>query len=489
MRRAFIVLQIFWITSLVFACRIEAQIPSYRALWVDAFHPGLGDAKEIKKLVNEARAAHFNTLFIQVRRRGEVFYNSLYDPKAPEIAPSFDPLAEVIRLAHDTSLGERLEVHAWMVAFPIWSDQRLPKSAQHFIRKHPVWVSKNDKGKDWDGESFNFDPANPNVQRYIFSLAMELTARYDIDGLSLDRIRYPGNEWGYTTTALARFGLTHPSKIRPLPTDPAWMGFRREQVTALVRKIYLSAIEQKPGLKISASTIMWAPSISALSEWSTSAPYEKVLQDWRAWMKEGILDLNVPMDYYRHPSAQKDFTKWAMFAADQSYGHQIIIGCGGYLNGYREGREQVRMVASAVTAHSSVKGFSLFSYASPASSPNASFAAFANGSEAGTVEPLFSTPAAIPSMPWKQMSWSGHLKGFVRTNKKLAPLDGARIMIKAEQTQNSATDATGFYGFANIEPGFYGIVASAPGYATMTNHVQVLKGKVSTIDFILNPAK
>jgi uncharacterized lipoprotein YddW (UPF0748 family) len=490
MLRAYIIFLILSATGLAAATAQPGAEPRvYRALWVDAFHPGLKDAKEVRKLVDEARAAHFNTLFIQVRRRGEVFYNSLYDPKAPEVAPAFDPLAEVIRLAHDTSTGPRLEVHAWMVAFPIWNDQRLPKSEKHFFRNHPDWISKDLRGISWDGESFNFDPANPNVQRYLFSLAMELVARYDIDGLSLDRIRYPGNEWGYTTTALARFALFHSSRIRPNPTDPAWLEFRREQVTALVRKIYLSAIQQKPGLKISASTITWSPSISALPEWSTSTPYQKVLQDWRSWMKEGILDLNVPMDYYRHSSGRNDFVKWAMFAADQSYGHQVIIGCAGYLNNYAEGREQLRMVEAVVTTNSAIQGISLYSYATPSNVTNSSFATFATSGWLEKPEMIFSTSATVPPMPWKTMAWTGHIKGFVRAKKKLATLEGVRILITGGKARSITTDATGFYGFANVEPGLYNVVASAPGYIPATNRLVVTKGKVATSDFLLLPGK
>ncbi len=463
--------------------------PEYRALWVDAFHPGFRDAREIKKLLADARAARFNALFIQVRRRGEVFYNSLYEPKAPEVAPGFDPLAEVIRLAHDPGAGPRLEVHAWMVAYPIWNDQRvLPQSNKHFFRNHPDWIEKDFEGKSWDGESYNFDPAHPAVQRYLFSLAMELIARYDIDGLSLDRIRYPGNTWGYTPSSLARFALFHPSDLRPVPGDPAWLDFRREQVTQLVRKIYLSGIAQKPALKVSASTITWSPSIVNLAEWSTSTPYQKVLQDWRSWMKEGILDLNVPMDYYRHSPGRNDFARWASFAADQSYGHQVIIGCGGYLNAYVEIRDQLRMVTATIGPNTAIQGISLYSYATPSSASNASLATFASGNWSGRAEPLFSDTAPVPTMPWKATPWAGHLKGFVRNRHGMSTLEGVRILLTGGKSRSITTDATGFYGLVNLDPGLYTVVASASGYASATNRLVITKGQVATADFILGKA-
>ena len=49
-----------------------------------------------------------------------------------------------------------------------------------------------------------------------------------------------------------------------------------------------------------ADTITWAPGPTSDAQWySSSAAWNSVLQDWRGWMEEGILDLNVPMNYFR----------------------------------------------------------------------------------------------------------------------------------------------------------------------------------------------
>ena len=101
----------------------QAAGAEWRGWWVDAFHAGIKSPTEVAQLVSHARAAHINALFVQVRKRGDAYYNSALEPKAPEIAsPSFDPLAELVRLAHDTSGGQpRLDVHAWIVAYNIWN--------------------------------------------------------------------------------------------------------------------------------------------------------------------------------------------------------------------------------------------------------------------------------------------------------------------------------------------------------------------------------
>src|SRR5712691_11079480 len=82
-----------------------------RALWVQ--RATLTSAPSVVALVETARAAGFNTLLVQVRGRGDAYYNSRLEPRGPALAgqhPSFDPLELVIATAHLAGL----RVHAWI---------------------------------------------------------------------------------------------------------------------------------------------------------------------------------------------------------------------------------------------------------------------------------------------------------------------------------------------------------------------------------------
>lgn len=117
-----------------------AAAPELRGWWVDTFHAGLRNANEVAQLVAHARAGNFNALFVEVRKRGDAYYNSTFEPKAADVSPqSFDPLTELPRLAHDTSGGkQRLEVHAWIVTYNIWSSQNSPPpQTTHPYRRYP----------------------------------------------------------------------------------------------------------------------------------------------------------------------------------------------------------------------------------------------------------------------------------------------------------------------------------------------------------------
>ena len=115
-----------------------AQPPEIRALWVDGFHAGIRSAAEAQQLVTDATRLHVNTLFVQVRRRGDALYASTLEPPLddPAYDPRFDALALVVREAHAAGI----QVHAWINAMPVWRDQAAPRD-HTFARSKLSWVT------------------------------------------------------------------------------------------------------------------------------------------------------------------------------------------------------------------------------------------------------------------------------------------------------------------------------------------------------------
>ena len=73
------------------------------------------------------------------------------------------------------------------------------------------------------------DPANPEVQTFLYELLCEIVNRYRPDGINLDYIRYPQSlapnysnydmsNWGYTQYARAEFKETY--GIDPIDLKP-----------------------------------------------------------------------------------------------------------------------------------------------------------------------------------------------------------------------------------------------------------------------------
>lgn len=470
---------------------VWAQTPEFRALWVDAFGAGFKDASQVTQLIADARAGNFNAVIVEVRKRGDAYYNgSPYEPKATDVSPaSFDPLQDLITKGHDTSGGKaRIEIHAWIVTYPISQTASPPPS--HPMSLHPDWLTQNNAGETYDGVNYVFDPGHPGVQAHTYNVALDIISRYDVDGFNLDYIRYSGKAWGYNPVAVQRFNTLYNRSGLPSTTDPAWLQFRRDQVTALVRKIYLSALALKPQVRISADTICFAPGVTTDSAWySSAAAYTDKLQDWRAWMEEGILDLNIPMMYFDQDSWASAWNNWSVFAKNHRYNRQVALGPALYLNSIDDSILQIRSSREPTTAGYRADGVSGYAYklTNDEGVSRATFLAALTqpSSYDPLTPPVFGSAVSPPEMTWKTAPTRGHLKGFVRDAATLAGLDYATVILSGPVSRTLRTDATGFFGTVDLLPGTYTMTAGFPGYLTRSSNVTVTVGAVTTQDFEL----
>lgn len=471
----------------------QTSSSQFRAYWVDAFGPGLYTEAEIEELVAEAKAANLNAVVAQIGRRGDCFCNLALMPRTETniAAYPFDPLQTLIEKAH----AEGLEVHAWISATAVWSSPAPPKDRMHVFNVHGPsknddenWLTVRYDGVARAGPTYYLDPGHPNAADYIVRMYASVVANYDVDGIHLDHIRYPDfnlgesvPSWGYNPVALGRFRAATGRYDRPAPSDPQWTQWRREQVTSIVRRIYLEIYRLKPQVRISAATVTYGEAPQRLGGWVWIRPYLEVLQDWRGWMEEGILDLNIPMNYKReHQMAEPDdqrraFEEWAEFIKDHQYARHAAIGTGLYLNLLQDNIAQIDKALAPSVAGNFGRGWVGFSYRQPdilasdrVRSEDVSRAelrrALAQSLE-GTI-PVFATPAKVPAMPWKTQPAVGHLMGKVHTLDGRA-LDQLRIDLYDQETGHligsRISDGSGWFGFVNLKPGQYRLVPDCVG--------------------------
>ena len=333
-----------------------AAAPQYRALWVDAFHPGIKSAAQIEKLVADARRANINTLIVQVRKRGDAYFNKSIEPRASDIqgAADFDPLDYLLRLAH--SATPRIEVHAWVNVY--------------FTGQTSLVYSMH--GKDWankanDGAEGGFlDPGVPEVAIYIHRVFMDLVRNYDVDGLHLDYVRYPGATWGYSTASIELYKMQTGVQRTPGPADPAWQAWRRARVTNFVRDLSHDLKLDKPNLKLSGALICYGGGPLDSGGWVYTSAYSSVMQDWRTWLSKGYLDFGVPMNYDSDWSQREQawFDRWINFEKDSGFANRVVVGVGAFLNYPEDSLAQIRRVLSASPGGNRVLGVAIYSYAS-----------------------------------------------------------------------------------------------------------------------------
>ena len=499
MRRVLIVFMLIALLQPA-ATRANASTPEFRAYWVDAFGDGIFNEAQITKLVDAAKAANINALVVQVGRRGDCFCNRASMPRTQAaISPApFDPLDSVIAKAHAAGI----QVHAWIITAAMWNSSTPPVDPTHAFRTHGPSTTGYDNwlGVRWDGalrenaygkpvsssSNWFFDPGHPDAAQYIAEMYLSVARNYDIDGLNFDRVRYGDlqiptwpndNAWGYNAVALDRFHAATGRTDRPLPNDLQWQQWRRDQVTNIVRKVYvetyaLRAAQHKPQLRISADTITYGQGPAYWGGWEQSRPYRETLQDWRGWMEEGILDTNIPMNYKREHLADQRawYDEWSEFSKDHQYARSTTIGSALYLNTIANSVIQVRKALAPSSAGNSGIGWVGYSYRTPDDRTNAGTRtgdqsraeltrALTQASEYDTVlPPVFATPAAVPDMPWKSAPTKGHVAGKVTTTNG-TPLDQIRVEVRDPETDalllSRLTDGSGYFAFVDLAPGRY----------------------------------
>jgi len=473
--------------TLFSAPAVSAQ--EMRGLWADAFHNGMKNASQVTQLVDAARAANMNAIFVQVRKRGDAYYNSTLEPKAADVSPqSFDPLADLIQKANTG--GPRIEVHAWIVTYNIWNSQSTaPPQPTHPYNLHPDWLSRNHLGATWANGNYQLDQGHPAVQQHTFDVCMDIINRYDVDGIHYDYVRYSDDgssanyqPWGYNPVAVSRFKNQTGVTTTPTPGDAAWLQWRRDQVTALVRKVYLNAWAAKPNVRVSAALIAYgasAPVNLTLGAWQNTEAYRRTLQDWRAWMEEGILDLGCPMIYRWESQYPGSFDAWADYAKDRQYNRAAAAGMGWYLNSISQTITQLGLARGASPNGNTGAGIVGYSYAVPnrdGVSQSSTWTQLVAG-------PL-SSPATVPPMPWKMDATKGHLMGTV-ADASGTRFDGVSVTITGPVTRTVKTDATGFFGAVDLPAGTYTVTVVVPGYPPVAHTVTVAGTLVAEADFAL----
>ena len=514
------------LTFVITMTSVNGQVRSeYRAFWVDTFNTNLNNHTDVLTVVNNAKAAKANAIFVQVRRRGDSWYLNSLEPLGDRvpIQPGFDPLQDIINVAH----SEGIEVHAFVIMSAIWGrapNLFPPENPNHAFNLHGGYDAATNTiipgPNNWltrtllpdttpgstaisfqghrFGSDFWIDFGHPDAAAYTVNVLNHLVLNYDIDGLHLDRIRYPelsisgqtpstGTNIGYNTTSVERFQRHFniaPGSPPPAANNPQWNQWRRDQVTNIVRRVYLNALAIKPNLKVSAALIAFGGIGSTESAWNSAEAFWRVYQDWRSWTQEGIIDIAMPMVYKAEHTAtvRPQYDQWDAWLRGHLFNRAGVMGQGSFVNAVEGSIRQTRRTLTPASGSNNLSGVIFFSMATsniavasnpfaipPGATPARPFAEFASGLTTGKsvnglvlyepegLPPIFSDPATVPTFPWKITPTLGHVKGEARNSAGTA-LDTVSVTIENLETQATkatATDGGGFFGAVDLAPGPY----------------------------------
>ncbi len=454
----------------------QAEKPEMRAFWVDGFNDGFKTPEQCDLLLRRLRGMHANAVFVQMRKRADAYYQSHYEGWAQDDPAQFDALAYLCQHAHEAG-KPRIQVHAWINACAVGGNA----SAGALTRLHPEWLSLSDTGADFDGEATKIDPGNPQAADWTFRVYMDVVRHYDVDGIHLDFIRYGGDgqtagHWGYNTVSVARYNARYGTTGQPAFNDPRWQAWRREQVTDLVRRVYVSATALKPHLVVSAATICWGDAPKSDTAYETkSASYTEVFAPWRDWMREGILDLNCPMAYFGLPKAAARWAGWNTFAKDRTYGRQVVMGVGAYLNPVPLTLSLLQSTRRATAAGHAGAGAVVYCYDTTSGAHGVEH----EGDTAlfAAIPRVWTHLVPVPPMLWKTQPKTGALMGTLLSDGDLTPEDGVEVTATSDDAHVAQTvhaDGNGFFAFASLPPGSYTVSLPSgtfPGFTVQAGQV------------------
>lgn len=366
----------------------DTEYPKYeiRAVWLTTFlaldwprqkandASGIEQQKaELCRILDAYKRININTVIFQTRIRGSVIYPSKYEPWYESLtgtagtAPGYDPLAFCIEECHKRGM----ELHAWVVCIPLGqaAEQRR-YGKQSIVRRRPDLCKTV-------GQNVFMIPGKPETADYIADLCKEIAENYDIDGISLDYIRYPEKSFRYSDDKLYK------------GTPAGLADWKRENITRIVRRIHDVVKPIKPWIKLSSSPIGKYRNLSRYSAGGWNC-YNAVYQDPRLWLRENLQDMLFPMMYFQGDNFYPFLFDWS----ENSHAHPVAPGLGIYFLDPREGRWTLNQVRAEMhTVRRSAIGGMAF-YRSKFLTQNT------KGLYDSCRDEFFPHPALTPPMTW-----------------------------------------------------------------------------------------
>jgi uncharacterized lipoprotein YddW (UPF0748 family) len=281
----------------------------WRGIWE---HSGMGlYPGDWPRTCRAVKDAGFTDLIVHAAGPGFAHYRSERLPPSRVAAEQGDQLAACLAAARP--LG--LRVHAWIVCFS--TAQATPERMAFF--REQGWLLGGEDGRErpW------LDPAAPEVRASLVESVGELAGRYAVDGVHLDFVRYPDFTGSLGPLTRQRFTRDTGRAVSDWPREVKWGGARHSEftrwrslaVTDCVAATRLRLRHEAPGRVLTAAVFGKYPSC-----------VEAVGQDWQDWLRQGLVDFVLPMNYTED---LPQFTRWvAEQSGSRSLRRRVLPGIG-----------------------------------------------------------------------------------------------------------------------------------------------------------------
>lgn len=251
--------------------------------------PVLSSRQEITRLIDFAKQARIDILFVQIYRSNQSWFPSAIADPSP-YHEALNRLSEdPFRLLMGQARAAGIRVYAWLNMLSLGDN----KDARLLKKYGPGILTRNRSAKkrlqDYRIDSQYFlEPGDLRVRKELLGIVEEiLTAYPELDGILFDYVRYPdpSPDYGYTQMNMERFRQATGREIVE-KTDLAWQDWKRAQVTETLCEFVKKTRAMRPGIGVAATGC--APYIRA---------YAEAFQDWPSWLSSGLVDFVTFMSY------------------------------------------------------------------------------------------------------------------------------------------------------------------------------------------------
>lgn len=287
---------------------------------------------EIDAMFNHVAAMNMNAVIVHVRPFGDAMYQSQYFPWSKYssgtqgVDPGFDPLAYMVKAAHQRGL----QIHAWLNPYRITNNTTNVKTLS---KDNPARIWREDASKKNDrnvlsyGGKLYYNPAKEEVQDLIVNGIAELVANYDIDGIHFDDYFYPSlgknNFKNFDSEEYTDYLVKQIVNRKPYTDIAQW---RRDNVSNLLKKVYstIKAIDKDCEFGVSPGGFYRL--LSSKTQYYV---------DYERWMsEEGFLDYICPQIYWTNGHAtypyEKTLNHWL---SKQKTNVKVYVGIAAYKAG------------------------------------------------------------------------------------------------------------------------------------------------------------
>lgn len=319
--------------KILFALLAAAFVPAsafaeIRGAWIASVHninfpSDEGLSAELQKaqlvsLMDAAKRAGLNAVFLQVRPESDALYRSGIEPWSRYLTgaqgrdPGYDPLAFAI------SEGKKrgIAVHAWLNPYRAIASAGKTVAANHISRRFPQYAYRV-------GSVVWMDPGAPAVQAQILKVVADIASRYEVAGIHFDDYFYP-----YPTESggLPNFpdDKTY-AAYRSSGGELSKADWRRENVNSLIRRASKVVHESRPGALFGVSPFGIYTKGYPADVKAGVDQYNELFGDPVRWMKEGAVDYLAPQLYWRDGGPQSFSSLLAWWRGPQANPRQVPI--------------------------------------------------------------------------------------------------------------------------------------------------------------------